>query len=137
MNRLLLPERLQSDRELRTAAAALHADMILIYTIETDFHSEDQATPLSVVTLGLSPTVKVYVNTTVSALLMDTRTGYIYGLAEGVAHHDQTAAWWTNRDAVDQSRRKTERAAFEDLIGELESLWPKVAAEIRKNNYHF
>lgn len=132
MNRLLLPENLQSDRELRTAAATLHADMVLIYTIETVFTKEDSVTPLSVVTLGLSPTVKVYVTTTASALLMDTRTGYVYGVAEGVGRHEQPAAWWTSEDAVDQSRRKTERAAFEDLLEEFETLWPKVVENLKK-----
>lgn len=37
VNRLLLPERLQSDVELRNAAAQLHADMLLVYTLDTSF----------------------------------------------------------------------------------------------------
>ncbi len=129
LNRLLLPERLETDRELRLAAAALNADMLLIYTIETEFRSEDQATPLSVVTLGLSPSVVVFVNSTASALLMDTRTGFVYGAAEKNADKQQLAAWWTNTDAIDQCRRRTEREAFENLICEFESLWPHVVAE--------
>ncbi len=55
LNRLLLSDQLESDRELRQAAAALHADMILIYTFDTDFSSDDFLRPLTVVTLGLSP----------------------------------------------------------------------------------
>jgi hypothetical protein len=129
LNRLLLPERLETDRELRLAAAALNADMLLIYTIETEFRSEDQATPLSVVTLGLSPSVVVFVNSTASALLMDTRTGFVYGAAEKNADRQQIAAWWTNEDAIDQCRRRTERTAFENLITEFESLWPHVVTE--------
>src|SRR5437667_6268059 len=35
---LLLPASLQSDRELREAAARLKADMVLLYTFDTSFH---------------------------------------------------------------------------------------------------
>src|SRR5215212_4286903 len=37
LNRLLLPELLQSDYELRQAAAKLHADILLVYTLDTTF----------------------------------------------------------------------------------------------------
>ena len=37
VNRLLLPEHFQSDKDLRQAAARLHADMLLVYTLDTDF----------------------------------------------------------------------------------------------------
>ena len=37
LSRLLLPEDMHSDLELRQAAAALHADMVLIYTLDTSF----------------------------------------------------------------------------------------------------
>jgi hypothetical protein len=52
---LLLPSSLQSDRELREAAARLKADMVLLYTFDTSFHDNDASVALSVVTLGLSP----------------------------------------------------------------------------------
>lgn len=37
INRLLLGDQLNSDLELRQAAAQLHADMLLVYTIDTRF----------------------------------------------------------------------------------------------------
>src|SRR6185369_2340312 len=75
ISRLLLPATLESDRELRQAAAKLQADILLIYTIDTEFKTEDKAAPISVVTLGLSPNQQVRVTTTASAVLMDTRNG--------------------------------------------------------------
>jgi hypothetical protein len=45
INRLLLPEQLQSDVELRHAAAQLHAEMLLIYTLDTTFQKNDLAAP--------------------------------------------------------------------------------------------
>ncbi len=129
LNKLLLPPVLESDMELRNAAAQMHAEMILIYTFQTDSKSEDTATPLSIVTLGLSPTVNVFLTTTVSALLMDTQTGYIYGSVEASSSRKQKAAWMTNSDAIDQSRRFTERDAFEKLLTTFENTWPAIASK--------
>ena len=43
INRLLLPVQLNSDMELRQAAAQLHADMLLVYTLDTTFRVQDKA----------------------------------------------------------------------------------------------
>ena len=123
LNRLLLSDQLESDRELRQAAAALHADMILIYTFDTDFSSDDFLRPLTVITLGLSPNKWVRVSTTASAVLLDVRTGYVYGACESTARRKQLASAWTTRAAVDHSRRRTEREAFEQLLAGFEELW--------------
>jgi hypothetical protein len=79
INRLLLPTHLETDRELREAAARMHADVLLLYTLDTTFVVEDKAAPLTVVSLGLSPNKQANVICTASALLMDTRNGYLYG----------------------------------------------------------
>lgn len=128
LNRLLLPQRLNSDLELRQAAAALHADVLLIYTFDTTFTVDDQAAPLSVVTLGLSPTQVARVVCTASAALMDTRNGYLYGVAEGTDRQTQLASAWTSTAAVDAARRRAESTAFEKLMGELETTWKGVYA---------
>jgi hypothetical protein len=126
VNRLLLPAQLTDDRELRAAAAAVHAGMLLLYTLDTTFTTEDTMRPLTMFTLGLFPTKTVHVTTTASALLLDTRTGYVYGLAEASARRTQLANAWTSGDAVDQSRRKTEREAFGRLVGEFGRAWAQV-----------
>ena len=69
LSRLLLPPVLQSDKDLREAAARLKADMLLIYTFDTSFHNNDESMSLNVITLGLSPTRKVFVHVTASALV--------------------------------------------------------------------
>ncbi len=126
LNRLLLPQDLNSERDLRVAAASLHADMLLLYTFDTRFQTDDQSTPLTVVSLGFSPNQVVIVDTTVSAILLDVRTGYVYGTCEGNATQKKVASAWTNEDQVDRSRRATEAEAFGQMIGELERLWPSV-----------
>ena len=123
INQLLLPTHLESDRELREAAARMHADVLLLYTLDTTFLVEDKAAPLSVVTLGLSPNQQAKVVCTASALLLDTRNGYLYGLAEATEKQDQFTSAWTRGAAVDQARRRTEAGAFSKLVGELKKTW--------------
>lgn len=133
INRLLLPTTgLRSDQELREAAASMQADLLLIYTLDTSFYVRDMAKPLSVVTLGLSPNQQARVTTTASAVLMDTRNGYIYGLAEATDSYNRLASGWTSKDAIDAARLKTEAAAFEKLVGELEKTWAGVIARHAK-----
>jgi hypothetical protein len=133
INRILLPTgQLRSDQELRDAAASMQADMLLIYTLDTNFYVRDMAKPLSVVTLGLSPNQQARVTTTASAVLMDTRNGYVYGLAEATDSYNRLASAWTNDDAVDAARIKTETAAFDKLVDELEKTWAGVVARYAK-----
>jgi hypothetical protein len=130
LNRLLLPSQLNSDLELRQAAGALHADMLLIYTLDTSFNVEDVAVPLSVVTIGLSPNQIARVTCTASAVLLDTRNGYVYGVAEATDKQKQLASAWTNESAVDQTRRRVEAEAFSKLVGNLEGMWSGVVTNV-------
>jgi hypothetical protein len=123
VNRLLLPTKLNSDLELRQAAAALHADMLLIYTIDSTFQVEDHLAPLTVVTLGLSPDMTAQIVTTASAVLMDTRNGYVYGFAEATEHGIQLTNGWMTQEAVGDARKRTEAKAFESLVKNLKVTW--------------
>lgn len=126
LNRMLLPEKLEGDREIREAAARLQADLVFIYTFDTVFFETDLARPLTVITLGLSPTAKVFVTTTVSALLLDTRTGYVYSTYETTKKANTLSTSWGSRDAADEARRNNERAAFSQMVDEFTNTWPKV-----------
>ena len=127
IGRLLLPTQLKSDQELRNAAAQLQCDMLLVYTLDTSFHDRDALKPLTVVTLGLSPTKVTHVTTTASAVLLDTRSGFVYGVAEASAKKSGVASAWTSEDAIDGDRKRTETEAFEKLVGEIETMWQGVA----------
>ena len=129
INRLLLPEKLQSDVELRNAAAQLHADMLLIYTVDTTFQKNDLAEPLTLVTLGLSPNQRATIVSTASAVLMDTRNGYVYGVCEATTRTTKLMGAWGSNDAIDESRLKTEGEAFEKLVGQVEKMWVGVVKE--------
>jgi len=121
LSRLLVPDYLQSEQDLRTAAARLNADMLLIYTLDTNFMDRDTSAGLTVFTLGLGATINVRVTCTVSALLLDTRSGYAYGVIEETA--------LTSKNAMDNMRLGVERQAFEQFIDEFELLWKNVARQ--------
>ncbi|MEX2218268.1 MAG: hypothetical protein WD749_05860 [Phycisphaerales bacterium] len=127
MNRMAAPLRIRSERDLRAAAAGIQADMTLLYTFDTKFTDEQVIPALGLLTLGVFPTRQARVTSTASAALVDTRSGYVYALAEATDTQEQLANYWTSEAAVDQSRRRAERRAFEGLLGELERTWKGVA----------
>jgi hypothetical protein len=136
INRLLLPQEIISDKALRISAAKLKADMLFIYTVDTKYWSEDMARPLSVVTLGLSPSVNLHMISTLSGVLYDVRTGFIYGAVEATEKQKQLTSWWANSDSADQARLRVERIAFEKMLDEFEKLWIGVVAERRASESH-
>jgi len=128
VNRMLLPERISSERDLRVAASRLQADVVWLYTFDTRFFDNDQAKPLTVVTLGLAPTHKISVSTVASALLVDTRTGYVYGAYEATAQAQTLASSWGSQDSTDEQRQLTERDAFSKPTAEFSRSWPGLVA---------
>ncbi len=129
---LLMPERLDSDAAIREAAARLKADMVLLYTFDTSFHDNDASVALSVVTLGLSPTRKLYVNVAASAILVDTRTGFIYAAFEANERRQPLTNAWESGETADRARRSAEKAAFKKLVGEFVKNWPQIVERARK-----
>ncbi|MFA5783708.1 MAG: hypothetical protein WC962_02385 [Phycisphaerae bacterium] len=129
LSKLLVPAYLQSEKDLRQAAARLNSDMLLIYTLDTNFMDRDTSAGLTVITLGLGATINVRVTSTVSALLLDTRSGYVYGVVEETAMQEKNTAALTSKNAMDNMRLAVERQAFEQFINEFELLWKNVSEE--------
>lgn len=130
LNRLLIPRQLESDKELRLAAARLKADILLMYTIDTTFRIRDHDIgPLGIITLGFLPNQESMVTTTASAAIYDVRTGFVYGIAEATAKHKQMSSIWTSQDAIDETRKRTETDAFESLLDELAKTWTLIIIE--------
>jgi hypothetical protein len=126
VNRLLLPARLNSDVELRQAAASLQADLLLVYTFDTGFFKDEFLEPLSLISLGFAPNHTIKVTSTASAVLMDTRNGFIYGVAEATEKSDGLSTAWGSERAADRVRRGTEAEAFAKLVEQIEVMWSEV-----------
>jgi hypothetical protein len=124
MNRMLLPGKLTSAKDLRQAGATLRTDLLLVYSLDTGFNIENtDVGPLALVSLGFLPTKKARVTATASAAVFDVRTGFVYGVAEATAVEEQRGTFWSSSEAVDSARKKAESEAFEKLTGEIEKLW--------------
>ncbi len=128
LNRLLLPQTLNTDEDLREAAAKLHADAILIYTLNTEFRSNDVLPPLTALSLGILNTTRYQITATASAILMDTKTGYIYGALEESSDETAGAILF---DGSDFARQKAERSAFEKLLTSFGPFWKGLYARHR------
>jgi hypothetical protein len=129
LNRLLLPGNLDSAVDLRNAAAQLQGDIVLMYTLDTSFRTEtDQIGPLQLVSLGFFPNKKARVTSTCAVALIDTRTGFVYGVAESTSHEDQRSDLWNKEEAIEKARARAERGAFAQVLGEVEKLWAGISA---------
>ena len=130
LNRLLLPGNLTSAMDLRTGAAQLHGDILLLYTFDTSFRTDTtRIGPLQLVSLGFFPNKKAVVTSTCSAAFIDVRTGYVYGVAEATAKEEQRSDLWSTQEALEKARLQAERNALGSLLGELERSWAAIFAE--------
>ena len=128
VNQLLVPQRVDTEADLRKIAAQLRADMLLLYTLDTHEELDDESPLFSLLTLGILPTHEIEVRTTASAVLLDTRTGYCYGVAEGTAFQDPHTTYWTWQEKTDDTRLAVEREAFAELVDRFAETWTRVVA---------
>jgi len=127
LNRMLLPAKLTSVRDLRLGAATLKADLLLVYSLDTSFNIENNDIgPLALISLGFLPNKKARVTATASAVMFDVRTGFVYGVAESSAIEEQRATFWSTSEAVDNARKKAESDAFQKLVDEIGRFWGDV-----------
>ncbi|MFA5940452.1 MAG: hypothetical protein WC809_13930 [Sinimarinibacterium sp.] len=124
----LLPARLESLDDLRLAAAKNLADVLIVYTVDTRFESGGVGlAPRAELSLGKSPSPNAAVASTASALLIDVRTGYRYGMAQANARVDDLADAWMSAAALDRTRVDTERQAVIALLSEAQKIWNGIA----------
>ena len=127
IGRILLPPNASTIRDLRVPAAKLRADLLLVYSIDTTFSVEGKSLgPLSVISLGFIPNKKAHVTATVAGILVDVRTGFIYGTTEATATEEQRATIWSTELAIDTSRMRAEEDAFGAFVAEFQQLWKNV-----------
>lgn len=128
LNRLLLPSQANSEEDLREAAAKLHADALLIYTVSTEMRSDNVFFPLSAATLGVLNPMRHQGTSSASAVLVDVRSGYVYGALE--AQQDK-ATGSILLDGSNLARDQAERQAFQKLLASFDPFWRKVYARHR------
>jgi len=132
-NRLLLPYNYNSIKDLRLAAAKMKAQMLLVYTFDTEFIIDAKNYgPQNVFALGYLKNKEVKVRTTSSAALFDVQTEYLYGLAEATEEVEKKSNIWKQNQDVDQLRLDSEKKSFEKLSKEIEKMWGGIYQEYNK-----
>lgn len=120
VNSLILPKDEPSAiKAIRKAAAKIHADMALVYIVNSGRTVEDEAPFVSFITLGLAPLQKINANASVAAVLIDVRTGYTYGVLSAVADEDSRNIGWFSRSESKALRIRAENAAMDKLIASI------------------
>ena len=127
LNRLLLPEQLDSLDQLRESASKIKGDLLLVYTFDTVFYDENKAHIVTAISLGFSPNKRITAMTTASALLIDTRTGYIYTAYESTASAKTRSSVWGSQDSADQVRLETETEAFTKIVDQFIDSWGSIS----------
>jgi hypothetical protein len=132
INRLLLPPTLESFDDLRFSAAQIQADVLLVYTLDTSFRIQGRGYgPLAAISLGLVPDRDAYITSTASALFIDVRTGFIYGVAEATAKATGLTNIWSSRSTIDGKRVEAEQQAFDGLLRQAAATWKGIAARFQ------
>jgi hypothetical protein len=124
-----VPPSLDTVDELRRAAGAQDADLLLLYTLDTRFTVDGaEYGPLTEIKPGFLPNRGARVTARTAAALVDVRSGHVYGKLESSSWTDQNAAMWATRTAIEDERRMTERASFELFVNRFAPLWREVVA---------
>ena len=126
LNRLVLGENLSSDKQLRTAAARLRADLLLVYTINTEWTIDNDAEPLDAITFGLSRYKNIRVTSTATALLLGTHNGYIYASSEVMRDKEYKDNAWRNASQIEEAQEELEQQAYDGLVESLVQSWPQL-----------
>jgi len=132
VNGLLVPARLDSELDLRRIGAQLHSDLMLFYTLDTTAETHQRWTFVNVVagiaSLGLLTRQDTRLAATAAAILVDTRTGYVYGTAESTARREPAHSLYGADDELEKERLKVEGEALAHLSENLERTWTGVLA---------
>lgn len=135
LSKILIPKNITGLRDIRLAAAKLHADVLMVYTFDTTFKVGPKKFQTSdIISLGFFDNKEVKVQTTASAAFYDAKTGYLYGLAEATEDKSQISDLWGSNSIVDELRKETEKIAFTSLISEIENTWNAIVKEYKGNS---
>ena len=129
INKLHLQQSLASAQQLRDAAVGMNSNMLLIYTFDDTVRDSDDSPPLTILTIGILETKKITLTSTASAVLMDPKTGFVYGATEITDEKTATSNAWGEAAAGEATRQEVETSAFDKLTGQVEKTWGGVLTQ--------
>ena len=131
LNNVSLRSNADSYEILEEEARKLGADLLAVYRFDTTQRSENQATLISVATLGVAPTQEYRVVSNVSLIVRDARTGYVYGVSEAQASRTGLATGWGDQNAMRTATRRTRQEALDKLMRQVPGFWSGVARKLQ------
>jgi hypothetical protein len=123
LNKMVLPDAVATEADLRKAAAETGADVLLVYTLDTQFFVPNRVEYGEQVKLALVSDPAANVQTMASGVLVDVRSGRIMGQAQGTGKAFVNAGSADGGNVIDRSRRNAERAAFKAMTDEVAQRW--------------
>jgi len=133
LSKIIIPAKLSGLRDLRLSAAKLHADILLVYTLDTTFTvGKKSFAPMELISFGSMDNKEVRVTATASAAFYDAKTEYLYGLAEATQQEIGHSDIWNNSKVVDDLRKLAEKKAFHNLVPEIENTWDKITTKYKQ-----
>jgi hypothetical protein len=129
---LLAAKSTKPDLVAREAAARLHADAVLLVSTETQATDGKILAPLTAFTLGMLPNKHYEIVSTAMAALVDTRTGYVYGIIEESRARSGLTMAWGSDDVMTRTRSAAERDALTKLFSEFPAFWNGVVQKHRR-----
>ncbi len=138
LTRMLLPQRLDDLQTLRAASAELKADLLIVYSIDTAFRTDvGRVGPLQAISLGFLPNRKSHVDATTSAMVVDVRSGFVWGVAEATASHRQRSDYWGTRAAIERARFAAESESFGAVVTQLVDLFESLEPVQRSHSERY
>ena len=135
LSKVIIPADITGLRDIRLAAAKLHADILMVYTFDTTFKIGPKKFQTSdIISLGLLDNKEVKVFSTASVAFYDAKTGYLYGLAEATETKSQISDLWDSSSTVDKLRKDAEKEAFTSLVPQIERTWEVIVKRYSGNN---
>lgn len=115
--------------ELVEAAHRAGATLVLICGASGHTADKDHVPPLTLFTLGLSPTQTARAEVVAEGVLLDAATGHVLGAARTEGEAVKLANAWTDDSARDDAMKRAERRALDRLIDGFEPSWLKLTGE--------
>jgi len=137
MNNTMVRSNRVSYASLRKEARNLGADLVAIYKFNTSTHTNNVSTLLSVATLGAAPTNGHRSVSAVSLLIMDARTGYVYGVEQASAEKRALSTSWGNDGASDHAEFRAEQVAMDEIMKKVPGFWKMLYAKHGEGSFEF
>lgn len=110
-----------------SAARSMNADILILYQVRSGRVYHGVTIPLlGVLTLGLFPNEYRQAFATASALILDARTGYLYGTIEMSSSAWRLANGWTGDDQDDSIALRARQHAIADFGKALPQAWERI-----------